>query len=128
MSDLPHGVSIGLEQNGNHFFLTLRARGKLTHEDYQTMVPMLNSALAGVENPKIDCLMDASELEGWEPRAAWDDLKLGLSHGRDFNRVAVISDKRWMKIASKVGSWFIGGEYKVFDSEDSAMAWLREEA
>ncbi|GAA5443019.1 hypothetical protein Misp06_01195 [Microbulbifer sp. NBRC 101763] len=126
MSDQPHGISIGLEQNGNHFFLTLRARGKLTHEDYQTMVPMLNSALEGVEHPKIDCLMDASELQGWEPRAAWDDFKLGMAHGRQFNRIAVISDKRWMKVAGKVGSWFIGGEYKVFENEADAMAWLRE--
>ncbi|GAB2874987.1 STAS/SEC14 domain-containing protein [Microbulbifer echini] len=126
MSEQSHGVSIGLQQHGKHFFLTLRAHGKLTHEDYQTMVPMLNSAIAGIENPKIDCLMDASDLQGWEPRAAWDDFKLGVSHGREFNRIAVISDKRWMKWASKVGSWFIGGEYKVFDSEETAMAWLRE--
>ncbi|MCO1332808.1 STAS/SEC14 domain-containing protein [Microbulbifer sp. OS29] len=88
---------------------------------------MLTSAIAKVDHPKIDVLMDAQELQGWEPRAAWDDFKLGLEHGRQFNKIAVLSDKRWMKVAGKVGSWFIGGDYRTFDTKSTALAWLAEE-
>jgi len=29
-----------------------------------------------------------TELQGWELRAAWDDFKIGLKHGGDFEKVA----------------------------------------
>ncbi|WP_339868113.1 DUF2892 domain-containing protein [Pseudohongiella nitratireducens] len=35
-----HGISIGIERTGQHFFLCLKAQGKLTHEDYQTITPL----------------------------------------------------------------------------------------
>ncbi|WP_444928848.1 STAS/SEC14 domain-containing protein [Microbulbifer sp. SSSA002] len=119
-----HGISIGLERKSDYIFLTLKARGKLTHGDYETMVPILRAAIEKVEQPKINVFMDARELEGWEPRAAWDDFKLGMEYGRAFNRIAVLSDKRWIKVAGKVGGWFIGGEFRTFTSEAEAMAWL----
>lgn len=127
MSVQRHGLSVGMERIEGDFFLSLRVRGKLTHEDYQSMVPILESAIAGVENPRINVFFDATELEGWEPRAAWDDLKLGLKHGREFNRVAMVGHKRWQELATKLGSWFIGGEARFFENEDAAMAWLAEE-
>jgi hypothetical protein len=40
--------------------------GKLTHEDYGTITPMIESALEGVKAPKIRVFLDASELEGWK--------------------------------------------------------------
>ncbi|WP_323846500.1 STAS/SEC14 domain-containing protein [Microbulbifer magnicolonia] len=128
MSVQRHGVSIGLERTDGEFFLTMRVRGKLTHEDYQSLVPMLESAIAGVEHPKINVYFDATEMEGWEPRAAWDDLKLGVKHGREFNRIAMVGNRRWQEMAAKVGSWFIGGEARYFENEEEAMAWLNEGA
>lgn len=128
MSAQRHGVSIGLERSDGDFFLTMQVRGKLTHDDYQSLVPMLESAIAGVEHPKINVFFDATELEGWAPRAAWDDLKLGAKHGREFNRIAIIGNRRWQELAAKLGSWFIGGEARYFESESEAMAWLHEGA
>ncbi|SEA12006.1 STAS/SEC14 domain-containing protein [Microbulbifer marinus] len=126
MSVQRHGVSIGLERIEGEFFLTMRVRGKLTHEDYASLEPMLESAIAGVENPKINVYFDATEMEGWEPRAAWDDFKLGVKHGREFNRVAMVGNRRWQEMAAKVGSWFIGGEARYFEDEGEAMSWLME--
>ncbi|MFC6977721.1 STAS/SEC14 domain-containing protein [Microbulbifer taiwanensis] len=47
MSVQRHGVSIGLERTDGEFFLTMHVRGKLTHDDYQSLVPMLESAIEG---------------------------------------------------------------------------------
>ncbi|WP_308365287.1 MULTISPECIES: STAS/SEC14 domain-containing protein [unclassified Microbulbifer] len=124
MSAEHHGVSVGLERSNGGVLLSLHVRGKLTHEDYEAIVPMLESAIAGEENPKIDVFMNAVEMEGWEPRAAWDDLKLGLKHGRHFNRVAVVGSKRWLELMTRAGSLMIGGEARYFENEESAMAWL----
>ena len=85
---------------------------------------MLESALAEVKQPKIKALIDATELEGWEVRAAWDDLKLGLKHGNEFERIAIYGNKKWQEIGAKVGSWFISGEVKYFESKEEAVDWL----
>jgi hypothetical protein len=120
-----HGLSIGIERIDSDFFLSLKAQGKLSHEDYQTITPMLDSALAEVKDPKVKMLFDASELEGWELRAAWDDLKLGLKHGNEFTKIAIYGNKPWEKVAAKIGSWFIAGDVQFFDDQNAALNWLQ---
>jgi hypothetical protein len=124
MSMTKHGLSIGIERVDNQFFLTLKAAGKLTHEDYQVITPMLDSALGEVKEPNVKALIDCTELEGWELRAAWDDLKLGLKHGNEFKKVALYGNKSWQEITAKVGAWFICGEVKYFTDKQSALNWL----
>lgn len=89
-----HGLSIGMERVRSKFFLSLKAVGKLTHEDYDTINPLIDSALEGVEDPKVTVFIDGSELEGWELRAAWDDFRLGLKHGNQFNKIAIFGNKK----------------------------------
>lgn len=124
MKVIRHGLSIGLERTGKHFFLSLKAVGKLTHDDYEIITPMIDSALEAVKEPVVDVFIDGSELEGWELRAAWDDLKLGLKHGGDFKRIAIFGNKKWQAFASKIGDWFVSGEVKYFESADEALVWL----
>lgn len=119
-----HGISIGIERHKEEFFVALEARGKLTHEDYKAVTPMLESALAVVENPHIKALVDVRGLEGLEPRAAWDDLKLGLKHGGKFERIAILGSKKWHQAAAKVGDWFISGNMEQFEDESRALSWL----
>jgi hypothetical protein len=47
-----HGLSIGIERVNSEFFLTLKAVGTLQHSDYEVIVPMIDSALAGVKDAK----------------------------------------------------------------------------
>ena len=126
MTLIRHGLSIGIERTDNDFFLSLKATGKLTHADYEKINPMIDSALEGIKEPKIKAFIDGSELEGWELRAAWDDFKLGLKHGSEFEKVAIFGNKKWQEYTTKVGSWFISGEVKFFDSETEALNWLQE--
>ncbi|GGP66271.1 STAS/SEC14 domain-containing protein [Shewanella algicola] len=125
MSIKKHGLSIGINRIENVFFVTLKAVGTLTHEDYLVITPMLEGALSQVEQPKISLLLDATELEGWDLRAAWDDLKLGLKHQSEFERVAIWGNKGWYEWAAKMGSWFISGEMKYFEEQSDALKWLR---
>ncbi|MCO4798710.1 MAG: STAS/SEC14 domain-containing protein [Colwelliaceae bacterium] len=126
MSSIKHGLSIGIERIENDFFLSLKAVGKLTHEDYKIITPMIDSALAQVKNPKVDVLIDGTELEGWELRAAWDDFKLGLKHNNEFRKIAIYGNKNWQEITAKVGSWFISGEIQYFDSLHEALSWVKD--
>ena len=119
-----HGLSVGIERVDNSFFLSLKAVGTLTHEDYKIITPLIDSALEQVKHPHVNVLIDGTELEGWELRAAWDDFKLGLKHNNDFNRIAIFGNKNWQEITAKVGNWFISGEVKYFDNMGDALNWL----
>ena len=119
-----HGLSIGIERVDDHFFLAMKAIGKLSHEDYQTITPMIDAALEGVTDPEVNVLIDATEMEGWALRAAWDDFKLGLKHGNDFKKIAIIGNQKWQENVAKIGGWFISGEVAFFESEVDALGWL----
>ena len=126
MNTIKHGLSIGIERIGDDFFLSLKATGKLTHEDYLKINPMIDSALEGVDDPEIKAFIDGSELEGWELRAAWDDFQLGLKHDNKFSKIAIFGNKKWQEYTAKIGSWFISGEVKYFEDSQQALAWLQE--
>jgi len=126
MSMIRHGLSIGLDRIDDEFFVSIKAVGRLTHEDYQVMTPMIDAAIVKVNEPKVKVLFDATELDGWELRAAWDDFKFGLSHGSDFDKVAMYGNRNWQELAAKLGNWFISGEIKYFDSYDDAVTWLKD--
>ncbi len=119
-----HGLSIGIERVNGNFFLSLKPQGTLTHKDYEIIIPMIDAALEEVKEPKVKALIDGTELNGWEPRAAWDDFKLGLKHGNEFEKIAIYGNKDWQKMAAKIGSWFVSGEIKYFDNYDDAITWL----
>ena len=121
-----HGLTIGIERVNDAIFLSLKAVGKLTHDDYEKITPMIGSALEGVKAPKVKVFIDASELEGWELRAAWDDFKIGLKHGNDFGKIAIYGNRKWQEYAARVGNWFVSGEVRSFDNAEDALAWLQE--
>ncbi|NOQ15806.1 MAG: STAS/SEC14 domain-containing protein, partial [Methyloprofundus sp.] len=102
-----------------------KAVGKLTHADYEIINPMIDSALAGISAPRIKALVDGTELEGWELRAAWDDFQLGLKHGSEFDKIAIYGNKKWQEYTAKIGSWFISGDVKFFQDYDAALQWLQ---
>ncbi len=124
MSIKRHGLSIGIEKSNAKFFMTMKAVGKLTHEDYEVITPMIDSALAGIKDADVHMLIDGTEMEGWEARAAWDDFKLGIKHGREFKKIAIYGNKNWQEIAAKLGSWFVSGEVKYFENFNEALEWI----
>ena len=121
-----HGLSIGFSRIEKDIFLTFKAQGKLTHDDYEIITPMIDSALLTVKDAKVNVVIDVTELEGWELRAAWDDLKLGLRHDNDFDKIAIFGNKNWQEKATKVVAWFASGEIKYFNDQQDALTWLIE--
>jgi len=121
-----HGLSIGIERSGSEFLLSLKAIGKLTHADYAAITPLIDAALAAVSEPRVKVLIDGTEMEGWELRAAWDDFRLGLKHSNEFVKIAIYGNQHWQEIAARVGAWFVSGEVRYFDDQQDALKWLTE--
>lgn len=125
MNTRRHGLSIGLERSGEVFFLTFKPVGKLTHEDYKVINPMIDQALKGIKAPHILALVDATEFDGWELRAAWDDFKLGLKHGNSIDKLAIYGDRKWQHKMAHIADWFMCGNARFFDEAEAAISWLK---
>lgn len=124
MTTKRHGFTVGIERAKTDFFISLKAIGTLTHQDYQTITPLIDDALRGVANAKMNVFVDASEFDGWELRAAWDDFKIGVKHHNEFNKIAIYGNKKWQKLTGGMINWFISGEVRFFDDPNTALIWL----
>lgn len=122
-----HGISIGINRIREQFFIKMKIIGTLTHEDYEMITPMLESALQGIDEPSISLIIDATEFNGWSMQAIWDDLRLGLKHNRDFNKIALVGNKPWQQYGVKISNWFSIGDFEYFENMDDALSWLSQE-
>lgn len=108
--------------------VALRVHGKLTHEDYSDRIlPRLERAIG--EHGKVRCLCVLDEaFEGVTPGAVWDELKFDVAHRKDFERIAIVSDDRWVRVAVQMSRPFFGGEVRLFrvDERPAAEAWVQE--
>lgn len=121
---ITHGLFFSCETTKNDIFIKFKAIGQLTHEDYEKITPIIDSTIINVANPKVNILIDIEKLEGWDLRAAWDDLKLGLKHRNEFNKIAIVGHKSWQELISKISNMFISSETKSFENIKDAINWL----
>lgn len=103
---------------GNVLDITLK--GKVTKEDYETILPTLQSELNGGGVQGV--LWDMSPMETVEPRAMWEDLKFDLTHRDSFERIAIVGDESLHKWAAKVFRAMTNAEVKYFDRDDRSAA------
>ena len=72
------------------------------------LIPRLETIIR--ERGKARLLLDtADDFQGWEPKALWDDARFGLAHRKDFDKMAVVTDRRWIEWALKVGALMVRG-------------------
>ena len=124
MNTKTHGLSIEIEQSKDIFFISIKAKGTLTHLDYEKINSTIDGALKRVKEPKLKILLDSMELDGWELRAMYDDFKLGLKYKNKFEKVAICGNKKWHELSAKLGNWFLKGEVKYFENLENASKWL----
>jgi len=105
-----------------------RAHGKVTAEDYDhTLVPALEHRLETQE--KIRMYYEIGpELESFSLGAAWEDAKVGMRHLRAFEKIAVVSDAKWVGGAVRAFAWLMPCPVKVFPfaEREKATAWVNE--
>ena len=119
-----HGISVGINKIEDIFFMKLKIDGVLTHKDYELMVPMIENAIKGVNEPQIKLLIDAVNFNGWETEALWDDLKFSLDHLELFSKIAFVGNKQWEEYAIKISNWFMIGDIEYFETMDDAINWI----
>lgn len=107
--------------------LAMAVDGKLTDADYRdVIIPQLEKRLE--QHNVLRLLMLTKEsFSGWDFGAAWDDLKLGLEHRSDFEKIAIVGASGWLDWAARVAAWLLKGETRFYKREqiDEAWRWVR---
>ncbi len=113
LPDMPPGV-LGLE-----------AVDDVEREDYEdVLLPAVEAAIS--EHGKVRLVyVLGPEFDDYEGGAAWEDLKLGMSHPASFERIAVVTDARWAGAALRVFSALWPGQARAFPLAEleSAKRW-----
>jgi hypothetical protein len=107
----------------------VRASGTLTRQDYHdTLIPAVRGAL---EQGRLNVVFVTDpDFSGLDTGALWEDAKaagsIGLGHLSDWGRVAVVTDKDWIRHATSAFGWLSPGEMKLFEPDelDAARAWV----
>ena len=106
--------------------LGFKASGELTADDYRdVLVPAVEATLAKHEKVRLLYVL-GDEVTGFSAGAAWEDTKVGLGHVTKWEKVAVVSDKEWLRHSVNIFGYLIPGEIKAYSvaEEGAARAWI----
>lgn len=110
--------------------LGFTAKGRVTAADYESvLIPAVEEALS--RHLKVRLLYHlGGEFSGFEAGALWDDAKVGLRHLGAWERIALVSDVDWIRVAAKALGFAMPGQVRVFSNTElsAAKAWLSEAA
>lgn len=104
----------------------VRLIGKVEPSVYDRIDNEVNALFSRVSPVKL--LIDLREFDGWSGLAALaDHLSLVHEHRRQPQRVAVVGDQAWQKLAQKIVSRFTEAQTQYFDSAhcDQAEVWVQ---
>ena len=113
-------------ETGSPKVIGVKLTGKLHDDDYQSFVPKMEAIMAA--KGKVRLLAQFEDFHGWDLHAAWDDFKFGLKHFSDFERIAMVGDRKWEQWMAGFCKPFTRAAVKYFDASevDAAWKWLRE--
>ena len=113
--------------------LGFRLTGKLGRDEYHdTLMRPIYAALERGEKLKLVIELP-EEFEGLDLSALWEDVKaagsVGLKHRSAWQRMALVTDKDWVRQGVSVFGWISPGELRVFPAGEleQATAWAAEE-
>ncbi len=108
--------------------LGFTAKGTVTAKDYESVIMPAIDALFARHGGARFLYHLGDEFSGFEAAAIWDDAKLGLKHLRGWERIAVVSDLEWIRMAVRILRLAIPGQVRVFPNRELAEAkrWVTE--
>jgi hypothetical protein len=103
--------------------LGIQGTGTVTDRDYlEVLIPQLAGVLEKYGKARFLYYLDEG-FTGWEMGAMWEDAKFGMKHKDDFEKIAVVGGPKWVAWGTRLFSYFMEGQVKVFPTEDLQAAW-----
>jgi hypothetical protein len=105
--------------------LVVHVSGTLTRTEYEHFVSMFERHVE--KYGKLRLLFDMSGFTGWEPRVVWEDIKFGMKHSDDVERLAIVGAEEWQHALASIFKPFTKATVKYFDYSSvvvDAKTWL----
>ena len=101
-------------------------KGHVTRQDYETvLVPLVEEKLKAHDKVRLyyEIGPDFDEID---PGAVLEDIKVGMGNLSRWERIAVVTDVDWIRIAMKAFSFLIPAEMRFFPMTDAEKArdWI----
>ena len=115
--------SIQVDSEGD--VITARLLGRPDPGTYDGVNEEIDNVMSHAEHVRL--VMDLREFDGWSGLSALGDhLSLVREHYRVPERIAIVGDKAWQKMAGKIMVRFVNAQTMFFDSGDydGAVAWV----
>ncbi|MDG5786798.1 STAS/SEC14 domain-containing protein [Evansella sp. AB-P1] len=115
---------ITIKPKNKEAIMEVIVNGKITTEDIEEFEMIFKEKKENYG--KINLLMEVHEIQGYSMNAVMEDLKFSANHWKEFNKIAVITDKKWIGLGSKISNILPGVEVKHFDfdEKEKALYWL----
>ncbi len=100
--------------------------GLVTGQDYETiLIPTVEKTLEDWKMLRLYYQIEP-DFKGIEPAAIWDDFKVGMEHLSRWERIAVVADVEWIRLAVRAFSFLMPGKVRVFAVDDApqARSWI----
>lgn len=119
-------MPIQLSEENDGKIIVVHVSGKLAKADYEQFMPEFERLVQ--VHGKLRVLFDMTGFHGWEVSAAWEDLKFGVAHFADIERLAMVGENKWQHGVATFGKPFTKAAVRYFDHAEAAEArkWLGE--
>lgn len=110
------------EQAGD--FIRLEAREVLRAQDYEGVLPAVEKQIQA--NGLLRAILDLRGLEEIEPAAWAADIRLDKELRGEFTRCAVIGDRSWAWMVTRLAAPTFSGDIRFFDAENAeeSSVWI----
>ncbi|MBB4642225.1 SpoIIAA family protein [Rhizorhapis suberifaciens] len=98
--------------------------GAADTKSYRTLITDMDQLIAA--NGKISVLEIVRDIGWLSPGIWWEDLGWSFRHLKDIARVAIVTDKSWIKPIVKMMAGVMSAEVATFalDELDKARSWI----
>jgi len=100
--------------------------GDVTRQDYEeVLIPRVNAALGRYAKIRLYYELGPAFF-GIDAGAAWEDFKVGVESLSRWERMAVVTDVAWIRLALSAFRVFMPGQLHLFAANQSAQAraWI----
>ncbi|AGA80642.1 MULTISPECIES: SpoIIAA family protein [Echinicola] len=101
-----------------------KADGNLTELDMEKIHPLIHNILK--TGKKVRWYFEMENFTGWSIEGLWADAKMDLSHAKDYEKIAMVGEKKWQDWITQFMKPFTNAEIRYFDrnEKESARQWI----
>lgn len=115
---------IAIENRDN--LVNVAALGEFTLADFREFERQVLDDLK--THRRVNVLFDLRDLIGYTLDVAWEEIRFNRAHARDFGRVAIVTEDRWLTLSAWLTGLFTDADVQVFEDYEMACAWASDEA